>query len=204
MKINIIDLDLCNVNSIAKCVEFNGFKYSIAKKPSDIVDADKIIFPGIGSYPEIMKRIRTSKWIEILKQKIIVEKKNYLGICLGMQILSSEGSEFYSTSGLGYLEGSVVDLTNLGCDGVLPHTGWNSLNFIKKNLLFKDIKNGTNFYFNHSFVFNVAESETILSQTEYKVSFTSSINKDNIFGVQFHPEKSSEAGIKLIKNFLTL
>ena len=94
MKICIIDLNVCNVHSVSKCVEHIGFDYTIAKDPSYLLDADKIIFPGIGSYSSVMDRLNEDKWIEILKKKIIDEKKNYLGICLGMQILSETGHEF--------------------------------------------------------------------------------------------------------------
>jgi len=204
MKISIIDLDLCNVNSISKCVEYTGFNCEIAKYPTDIEKSDKIIFPGIGSYPAIMKKLNENKWLKILEQKIIKEKKNYLGICLGMQILTNEGEEFNNTRGLGYIDGKVENLKDLSCKFPLPHTGWNSLSIKKENLIFKSIKNLSNFYFNHSFVINSIDKQYIISDTNYGVDFISSINKDNIYGVQFHPEKSSTEGIQLIKNFLTL
>ncbi len=204
MKISVIDLDLCNVNSISKCIEHTGFKCNIAKLPSDIEKSDKIIFPGIGSYPAIMDRLKENKWFEILNRKIVLEKKNYLGICLGMQILSNDGEEFSFTKGLGYIDGNVINLKSLNCKLLLPHTGWNCLNLERESILFRNIKNKTNFYFNHSYVITNVKKNFILSKTHYNVDFVSSVNKENIFGVQFHPEKSSSAGIQLIKNFLTL
>lgn len=204
MEISVIDLDLCNVHSIFKAVERAGFKCNVAKLPSDLERSDKIIFPGIGSYPAIIKKLKENKWLEVLNHKIILEKKGYLGICLGMQILSNYGEEFSFTEGLKYIDGNIVNLKNLNCKTFLPHTGWNSLNIKKESVLFKDIKDKTNFYFNHSYVFTNIQQSFIISETFYDIDFVSSINKENIYGVQFHPEKSSEAGIVLIKNFLTL
>jgi len=204
MKISIIDLDLCNVNSISKCVEHTGFKYNIAKSPSDIEKSDKIIFPGIGSYPAIMNKLIENKWLQILDHKVIKERKKYLGICLGMQILSDNGEEFTTSNGLGYIGGKVVNMKNLNCNLQLPHTGWNSVDIKKENILFKSIKNKTNFYFNHSYVVTNTQDKFVLSETFHDINFPSSVNKKNIYGVQFHPEKSSTAGVQLIKNFLTL
>ena len=203
MKVSVIDLDLCNVNSIFKCVEHTGFKCNIAKLPSDLEKSDKIIFPGIGSYPAIIEKLKNDRWLDVLNHKIILEKKGYLGLCLGMQILSNFGEEFSFTEGLKYIDGNVVNLKNLNCKMLLPHTGWNSLNIKNKSILFKNIKDKTNFYFNHSYVFTNIDQSLIVSETFYDINFVSSINKENIFGVQFHPEKSSSAGIQLIKNFLT-
>jgi glutamine amidotransferase len=202
MKISIIDLDVCNVHSISKCIEHLGLKFSIAKNPSELQDSEIIIFPGIGSYPAVMKKIIKNNWINILNQKIIHEKRKYLGICLGMQILTDTGEEFISQEGLGYINGNVLNLRKIKCELVLPHTGWNSVKIKNKSSLFKDIKNGTHFYFNHTFVLNNIDEKYVTSRTEYQKEFISSIRKDNIFGVQFHPEKSSSAGIQIIKNFI--
>jgi len=202
MKISIIDLDVCNVHSISKCIEYLGLKFSIAKKPSDIIDSEFIIFPGIGSYPAVMKKIIKNNWKDILDQKVINEKKKYLGICLGMQILTDTGEEFISQNGLGYIKGNVLNLRKLKCELVLPHTGWNTANIKNENILFKDIKKGAHFYFNHTYVLNNIDEKYITSTTEYQKEFISSIRKENIFGVQFHPEKSSSDGIQIIKNFL--
>ena len=131
-----------------------------------------------------MKKLNEKKWLKILEQKIIKEKKNYLGICLGMQILTNEGEEFNNTKGLGYIGGKVEDLKNLTCKLPLPHTGWNNLNIKKENLIFKSIKNLSNFYFNHSFVTNSINEQYIISDTNYGVNFISSINKDNIYEIE--------------------
>ena len=204
MKICIIDLNVCNVNSVSKCVEHVGFNYTIAKDPSALLDADKIIFPGVGSYSSVMNRLHENKWIEILKKKIIEEKKSYLGICLGMQILSEVGYEFEKKRGLNYIKGEVVNLQNIGCNDILPHTGWNSLDTKNKSEIFEGLSENTNFYFNHSFVMNSIDKNFITSTSNYEINFISSVKKDNIYGVQFHPEKSSDSGIKIIKNFLDL
>jgi glutamine amidotransferase len=204
MKICIIDLDVCNVHSVSKCVEHVGFDYTIAKDPSSLLDADKIIFPGIGSYSSVVDRLHENKWIKILQKKIIDEKKDYLGICLGMQILTETGYEFVKKQGLNFIKGEVVNLKDIGCNDILPHTGWNSLDIKNKSEIFEGLKDNVNFYFNHSFVMNNINKNFITSTSNYKVNFISSVKKDNIYGVQFHPEKSSESGIKIIKNFLDL
>ena len=204
MKICIIDLNVCNVHSVSKCVEHIGFDYTIAKDPSYLLDADKIIFPGIGSYSSVMDRLNEDKWIEILKKKIIDEKKNYLGICLGMQILSETGHEFIKKKGLNFMKGEVVNLQNIGCSDILPHTGWNSLDVKNKSEILIGLKKDTNFYFNHSFVMNNIDKKFITSTSNYEINFISSVKKDNIYGVQFHPEKSHKYGMQLFEQFAKL
>ena len=203
MKVHIIDLDVCNIFSISKCIDYLGFKVEIVREPNQLVKADKIIFPGVGSYNNVMKKIEENNWKKILTLKLINEKKRYLGICLGMQILTQFGSEFSKKSGLNFIGGEVNSLNNGDDEIILPHTGWNSVNVINNDNLFKNIKTSANFYFNHSYAVEKINDEYISSTTNYNKEFISSIRKNNICGVQFHPEKSSEDGIMLIKNFLT-
>ena len=121
-----------------------------------------------------------------------------------MQILIETGHEFIRKKGLNFMKGEVVNLQNIGCSDILPHTGWNSLDVKNKSEILIGLKKDTNFYFNHSFVMNNIDKKFITSTSNYEINFISSVKKNNIYGVQFHPEKSSESGIQIIKNFLNL
>ena len=200
----IIDTGLGNLNSISKCIETLGFKYEIISKPHTNKNFEKIIFPGVGSYSEAMKIISKKCWDDFLKKNIIEKKNFFLGICLGMQILSNFGYENKSTKGLGFIEGNVKYLSDLKCKQKIPHVGWNDIKINSNNILFNGIDNYSDFYFDHSYVFQVDNKNDISSTCEYDISFVSSVIKGNIFGTQFHPEKSSENGKKVLSNFLNM
>ena len=141
----------------------------------------------------------------IFLRKIYLKKKNFfLGICLGMQILSSYGYENKVTRGLGFIEGNVKYLSDLNCQQKIPHVGWNDVKINDDNVLFKGVNDYSDFYFDHSYVFEVNNEIDISSTCEYGINFVSSVNRGNIFGTQFHPEKSSENGKKILSNFLNL
>ena len=146
-----------------------------------------------------MNKIKEKINIDLLKKKLLTDKVLFLGICVGMQVLSDIGYENETSNGLSIINGKVKKLNT---KENLPHVGWNSLNLKTKNKIFEGIPNKTDFYFTHSYVFELNDSINEISSTNYGTSFTSAINKQNIFGTQFHPEKSQSAGIKLIKNFL--
>ena len=151
MNIGIIDCGLGNIHSISKCIINLGFKNNIINKPKDLINCDKIIFPGVGSFSKAMEIITNDGWIPYLNKKIIDEKTKFLGICLGMQILADEGFEIKKTNGLGFISGSVISLDELGCKKTIPHIGWNNVEIKRKNILFDNIVNNSDFYFNHSY-----------------------------------------------------
>ena len=204
MNIGIIDCRLGNIHSISKCIINLGFKNDIIKKPEDLIDCNKIIFPGVGSFPKAMEIITNDGWIPYLNKKIIEEKTKFLGICLGMQILADEGLEIKKCNGLGFISGSVISLDELGCKETIPHIGWNNVEIKRKNVLFDNIVNNSDFYFNHSFAMKCNDESNIIGTTDHQINVVASINKGNIFGTQFHPEKSFSAGQKILKNFLEL
>ena len=181
-----------------------GCEALIANTPSDLQNIDKLIIPGVGSYPEAMKNINNEGW----KEKIIfysnIKKIPVLGICLGMHILSTVGFENEVTKGLNLIQGEVVNLNKMNCSFITPHIGWNEVSKEKKNRLFDGIENNTDFYFVHSFSFITKFKDNILAKTNYDINFSSAINNDNVYGVQFHPEKSSKAGKQLLKNFIEI
>ena len=204
MNIGIIDCGLGNIHSISKCIINLGFKNNIINKPKDLINCNKIIFPGVGSFSKAMEIITNDGWIPYLNKKIIDEKTKFLGICLGMQILADESFEIKKTNGLGFISGSVISLDELGCKKTIPHTGWNNVEIKRKNILFNNIVNNSDFYFNHSYAMQCNDESNIIGTTDHQINVVASVNKGNIFGTQFHPEKSFSAGQKILKNFLEL
>ena len=202
--INIIDCGLGNINSISKCVEKLGFKYEIIREPNSLDQASKIIFPGVGSFSKAMEIIHSNGWYSTLIKKIVYEKKNFLGICLGMQLLADFGFEFGKIQGLSIISGSVKRIDKIGCKQSIPHIGWNDVSIIKKNRLFEGIENNTDFYFDHSFSIDCVNKEDIIATTCHDVDIVAAVNRENIFGTQFHPEKSSDGGKQLLYNFLKI
>lgn len=201
-KVAIIDYGMGNLKSVENSCKKLGFKTSIVSVPSELSEFNKLILPGVGSFKKSMKMLKNNNWINIIKTEVINKKKPILGICLGMQLFASESEEFGVSKGLGFINGKVKFLRNLNCKNKVPHIGWNSVNIIKPHPFLKDIENDTDFYFVNSYVFLPEDNKFIVAKTKYDIEFCSIIAKENIFGVQFHPEKSSKAGRKLLENFL--
>lgn len=184
-----------NIFSIKKAIEKAGGNVFIIEEPSDFEHADKIVIPGVGSFNDAMQELEKDGFIEPIK----LYKKPILGICLGMQILSTLGYEYGNTQGLGLIDAEVKQVL---CDLKVPHMGFNSIDIVNTNKLLNGLE-GKEFYFMHSY--EVVNYLDIASLTTYgSHSFVSSIQKNNIYGVQFHPEKSRVQGIKLFENFLKL
>jgi|AntAceMinimDraft_17_1070374.scaffolds.fasta_scaffold00443_12 glutamine amidotransferase len=191
-----------NVKSVYNLLKSLVDNVKISNSKDDIEKATHFILPGVGAYGTAMEKIRKIIPIKLLEHEVFINKKPFLGICIGMHSLANKGFEFGEFNGLGWIDGEVTQL-NSG-NNPLPHIGWN--NFIKKqdSPILKNIDEEQNFYFVHSFVFRSKKTENIVAETEYGENFVSIVQKDNIFGVQFHPEKSQNAGKLLIKNFLAL
>ena len=194
----ILDINSGNVMSLKNIINKFNDKVKISNEENELELSTHIFLPGVGSYSEVMNKIKEKIKIDLLKKKLLTDKVLFLGICVGMQVLSDIGYENETSNGLSIINGKVKKLNT---KENLPHVGWNSLNLKTKNKIFEGIPNKTDFYFTHSYVFELNDSINEIS-TNYGTSFTSAINKQNIFGTQFHPEKSQSAGIKLIKNFL--
>ena len=199
----IIDYNMGNLRSVQKAFEKVGCDAIISSNHDVIESADKIVLPGVGSFRDGMRYLDELGLISILNREIIEKKKPFLGICLGMQLISSKSYENGETKGLNWVDAEVVkfDLENKNLK--VPHVGWNSISYKDNNLLYRDIPNGSDFYFVHSYHFQTKEN-IVSSTTDYGIDFVSSIQKDNIYAFQFHPEKSQEVGLKLIKNFVEL
>ena len=198
-KIVIVDYGMGNLRSVQKAFEACGASAQITSKPKDLEKASKIVLPGVGAFAHAMNELKKRKLIEVLKNKVR-SGAPYLGICLGLQLLFSESEEGGRVKGLGLISGHVVKFkTKLK----IPHMGWNTLQTSKKNCpILEKIKPRDYFYFVHSF-FGIPEDRSlILSQTGYGQNFCSALWKGNLFATQFHPEKSQEPGLQIIKNFI--
>jgi len=202
IKVAIVNYEMGNVDSVARAVEESGGTAIITDKKEDFETATNIILPGVGSFHQGMQNIRKKGLDEILGRQVMENKIPFLGICLGMQLLATKGFEGEETSGLGWIEGQAIKFLPTEKKERIPHIGWNGVNPRRTSVLFQDIPSGKDFYFVHSYHFAVVKQEDILATTDFCGKFVSVVQKDNIFGVQFHPEKSLDFGLKLIKNFL--
>lgn len=204
METAIIDYGMGNLLSVQRAFEKCGSDAVIIDNPLELRDAEHIVLPGVGAFPDAMDNLRKNGWIEELNRAVLEKETPILGICLGMQLLADKGYEVRECDGLGYIPGEIVRFTQTQEKERIPHVGWNEILKREDSPLFDGIADGTNYYFVHSYHFRVANEENIATVTPYCGEFVSSVIKDNIVGTQFHPEKSQKAGFKLIKNFLSM
>ena len=212
MFVLIIDYGSGNTKSVYNSVKtilknFDRFsQVKVSNNLSEIKKADKIILPGVGSFDQCMNRIRKIKdLVETLKFQVITKKKLFLGICVGMQILADNGYENKKTKGLSWINGDVKPLKNFISTSKklkIPHMGWNNLSFYKSNNLLDGITNDDQFYFVHSYFFDIKNKNNIICNTNYGINIPAIVNKDNVFGFQFHPEKSGSSGLKILYTWL--
>ena len=198
-KICIIDFDSGNIGSLVSLFEKLSVDYCVSRDDKEIEKCSHLILPGVGSFSAAIKKIKQKVNISLLEKEVLVKKKPILGICVGMQLMANVGHEFGKNKGLGWVKGSVKLIQSKQFN--LPHIGWNSVKFRKENLLFTGLRSDCDFYFVNSYCFNLDNQEEIIASTFYGQSFASIINKDNIYGVQFHPEKSHEQGTRILLNF---
>jgi len=201
VKVCILDYGSGNVRSVYNLVSFLGYDVIVSNERIEIESATHIILPGVGSFGAAMGKITTQIPLKVLKFEVFNNKKLFLGICVGMQVLMEKGYEHGEHDGLGWIPGTVekLQVENLP----LPHIGWNDIIIKQDSDLFTDLGDIKDFYFVHSYAIKTDDSY-ILTETNYGSNFYSSIKKDNIYAVQFHPEKSQKAGQKLIQNFLAI
>lgn len=203
-KIVIIDYGMGNLDSVARAIEYCGGFPIVTNKKEEIETATHIILPGVGAFSNGMENLKKTGLDEILREQIFKSKIPLLGICLGMQLLGTKGYEGGETNGLNFIEGEVKKLQPKIASERIPHIGWNEVILKKESLLFKNISSGKDFYFVHSYHFICNQENNVIALTPYCGNFISAIQKDNIFGVQFHPEKSQKPGFQILKNFLEI
>ena len=196
----ILDYGSGNVGSVYNLVKYMNYNVLISNEDDIIRESTHIILPGVGSFGESMKKINNNLPMDLIHNEVVIRKKPFLGICVGMQVLAQKGFEFGEHQGLGWINGK-VDKLNSG-NLPLPHIGWNDIQIRNNSSLLENINEIKDFYFVHSFCFEAENDENIIATTNYGSEFTSIIQKENIVGVQFHPEKSQKLGMLLIKNFI--
>ena len=198
----IIDYDAGNIKSVEKALLALGEEAIITRDPKVLLEADHVILPGVGSFGDAMDKLCHYGLVETIKQ-IVQKGTPFLGICLGLQLLFEESEESKGVKGLGLLKGKILRIPD-GPGLKIPHIGWNSLKFPHKAWLFLGLPEESYVYFVHSYYLKAAEEEIVTATTEYGTLIHASVEKNNIFGCQFHPEKSSEVGLTILKNFIAL
>lgn len=211
MKIAIIDYESGNLKSVSKAVELasnnilNKSNVKIINSANELKNFDKIVLPGQGSFKQCYQSLLSIEgMIDELTSAVKEKQKPILGICVGMQLFSSFGEEDGGSKGFDWIKGKVNKINLTENNLKLPHMGWNNISIKQKSKLFSGIDNESHFYFVHSFAFNVENNQFISAITNYSTEIISAVEKDNIFGTQFHPEKSQANGIKILENFVKL
>lgn len=206
--ITILKYESGNISSIRNMLNHLGyFDVSYSNNHEDIIKSDAIILPGIGNFDCAIENLHKAKIFKIIKDLVQIEKKYFLGICLGMQLIFNK-SEEGKLSGLNLIDADICSFNSLDKKIIgnlkVPHIGWNNIKLKKENILLRNIKQDNRFYFAHSYYLKSKQKEISIAETMYGLNFTSAINLDNIYGVQFHPEKSLNDGKTIFKNFIQL
>lgn len=195
--IAIVDYGMGNLRSVENALDFLGIKSIITSDKETILNSDGIILPGVGAFPDAIDNIKEAGLDKVLKEAVN-KGKPLLGICLGMQLLFEESDEVKLSKGLGFLKGRIE---KLNIDLKVPHMGWNSLNMEKESPILNGIKKGSHVYFVHSYYAVTGEEGILNAYADYGVKVPGVVSKGNVYGIQFHPEKSGEIGLRMLKNF---
>ena len=199
--IGLINYGMGNLGSVRRTFEILNIQNKVILSPDEITNCEKLVLTGVGNFSNAMNILNNNGWSEQIVKHTLVEKKHILGICLGMQLLSKTGTEGGKVDGLGLIEGTVKPFKSNKIKMRVPHVGWNAVEKIRKDSkLLTGIENGTDFYFVHSYYLDT-NSSTLAASTDYGLNFCSVIENENVFGTQFHPEKSSKSGRKILENF---
>ncbi len=200
--IGIIDYDAGNIRSVEKALSYLGEETVVSRNPETLKNADKVILPGVGSFGQAMENLHRYELVPVI-QDMIKEGKPFLGICLGLQLLFESSEESPGVEGLGILKGKILKIPS--SPGLkIPHMGWNSLQLQNNGRLFRNIPQDTYVYFVHSYYLQAQEPEIVKAVTGYGTEIHASVEKDNVFACQFHPEKSGKYGLEILKNFAEL
>ena len=208
MKITIVDYNSGNISSVINSFsEISNDKVDIGVTSdlNKIKSSDKLVLPGQGSFKSCVEALNNIKGlVDTLNEMVINRKKPLLGICVGLQMFADIGYEQIETKGLGWISGKVSKIDNQNGKYKLPHIGWNQINIVKESQIFKNIENNSHMYFVHSYEFIPEDKSVVLATTDYSSKVVCAIEKENIFGTQFHPEKSDKLGLQIINNFINL
>ena len=208
MKVTIVDYNSGNISSVInsfKEVAKGKVNIKVTSDLNDIKSSDKVVLPGQGSFKSCVDALKNiNGLVDILNEFTINNKKPLLGICVGLQMFADIGFEETETKGLGWIAGKVSKIDNQNGKYKLPHIGWNQINIVKESKIFKEIENNSHMYFVHSYEFIPNDKNVISATTAYSSKIVCAVEKENIFGTQFHPEKSDKIGLKIINNFIIL
>ena len=208
MNVTIVDYNSGNISSVInsfKEVAKDRVKIEVTADLNKIKSSDKVVLPGQGSFKSCVDALNSiGGLVETLNDFVLTNKKPLLGICVGLQMFADVGYEESETKGLGWISGKVSKIDNQNRKYKLPHIGWNQIKILKGNKIFKDIKNNSHMYFVHSYELVPNDKSVVSATTEYSTDIVCSVEKENIFGTQFHPEKSDKIGLKIIDNFINL
>ena len=200
--IGIIDYDAGNIKSVEKALAYLGEETVVSRDPEVLTKADKVILPGVGSFGEAMENLHKYGLVPVIKD-MIKEGTPFLGICLGLQLLFERSEESPGVEGLGILKGEILKIPET--EGLkIPHMGWNSLKLQNDGRLFKDLPEEPYVYFVHSYYLKATDESIVKATTEYSTHIHASVEQGNVFACQFHPEKSSDTGLQILKNFIGL
>jgi imidazole glycerol-phosphate synthase subunit HisH len=202
--VGIVEYGMCNLDSVARAVEECGGRAVIMSEPSELAKASSFILPGVGAFAKGMQNLRERRLDVALEEQVAGHAIPILGICLGMQLLASRGTEGGETRGLGWIEGDVLRLEPSSAAERIPHIGWNELHIERPNPLLDASLEGRDFYFVHSFALRNARPEDAIATAPYCGGFTAAVARDHVYGVQFHPEKSQRLGFQVLRSFLAL
>ena len=200
--IAIIDYDAGNIKSVEKALHLLGEEVCVTRDAETILQAEKVILPGVGAFGDAMEKLTRYGLIPVIKQ-VVANKTPFLGICLGLQLLFESSEESPGVEGLGILGGKILQIPK-DAGLKVPHIGWNSLKYPNKGRLFAGLKEDSYVYFVHSFYLAAEEPEIVTATTDYATLIHASVEKDNVFACQFHPEKSSDTGLQILKNFVNI
>ena len=207
MKVGVIDYGVGNLGSVIRALEELRVAPVLINRAADLHATDRLILPGVGNFADCAKLLDAGDWTTALRDEVLGYGRPLLGVCVGMQLLadkSTEGSiEEQYTPGLGFIPGKVQHLRTLGCTLRVPHVGWNGITHTRPDdHLFDGITDGTDFYFVHSYAFAAKDTKDVLATTDYGLPITAAVRRGHVWGTQFHPEKSSRAGLRLLRNFI--
>ena len=208
MNVTIVDYKSGNISSVInsfKEVAENKVKIEVTSDVSKIKSTDKVVLPGQGSFKSCVDALQSIKGlVDCLNEFVMNKKKPLLGICVGLQMFADVGYEELETKGLGWISGKVTKIDNQNGKYKLPHIGWNQIDIVKESKIFKGLENNSHMYFVHSYEFIPEDKKVILATTDYSSKIVCAVEKENILGTQFHPEKSDRIGLKTIENFINL